>query len=192
MSLGEKAKIVIEPEWAYGRRGNEKYPFLVIVQDLTGFGCKWELLSTHISADRSQSQMISWPSPTSSPVTGFIRCILCINRPQDWAGPAYFTLGCFRALPCCTHAVAYVEIIFYGLTSLFNVATQICQRWTISIGNIDYKSILVPVASSIFSNKNGNDSPMTVQYRNQDQLQSECIWYWLTHIQWLWSLLVLN
>lgn len=40
MSLGEKAKIVIEPEWAYGRRGNEKYPFLVIVQDLTGFGCK--------------------------------------------------------------------------------------------------------------------------------------------------------
>lgn len=28
MSLGEKAQITIEPEWAYGKRGHEgKYPF---------------------------------------------------------------------------------------------------------------------------------------------------------------------
>ena len=28
MSVGEKAEVTIEPEWAYGRKGAEGYPFV--------------------------------------------------------------------------------------------------------------------------------------------------------------------
>ena len=32
MSAGERAELIIEPEWAYGKKGVEgKYPFLLIL-----------------------------------------------------------------------------------------------------------------------------------------------------------------
>ena len=58
-------------------------------------------------------------------------------------------------------------------------------------GNIEYTSVLVNLTCAILLNENVNAWLIKTQYRNQYQLQLECIRYfhslnnWLTCIQWL-------